>query len=106
MHSWCGVVVAGGVGDGGGDRHFLERTKYLVDARVRTGNESEGAQHQRDAVHRQPPVERAVAVAAVVGTGDGHVAQWREYQRQKRAGHGTHHRYEQAQVWYHVSSDD
>jgi len=107
VHSRRGVVVGGGrIGDGTDDGHFLERAEYLVDARVRSSDESERAQHQRGAVHRHPPVEQAVTVTAVVGTGDGHVAQRREYQRQERAGHGAHHGYEQAQVWYHVSGDD
>lgn len=101
------VVDAGAVGDGGGgDHHFLERANYLVDASVRAGNESERAQHQCNAVHHQSPAEHAVAVAAVVGAGNRHMAQRREYQRQERAGHGTHHRYEQAQVRYQVCRDD
>lgn len=108
MHPQYRVVVTGVNSDrGGGNRQFLKCTKYLVDARVRSGNESESAQHQRDAVHRQPPGEEVVPVAAIVGTaGNGHVAKRWEDQCQERAGHGAQHRYEQAQVWYHVGRDN
>lgn len=85
----------------------LERGAYLVDAGVRAGNEPDRAQRQRDAVHDQTPAERAVAVrGSAPVTGDGHVAQRRKYQRQKRTGHRAHHRYEQVQVWYHVGRYD
>lgn len=89
-------LIASGGGPG------LERKANLVHAGVRTGDESNSAQRHRDAVHQQPPPVPAVPDAFVAGARDGHVTQWWEYQRQERAGHGTHHRYEQAQVRYHV----
>jgi hypothetical protein len=72
----CSIVASGGaVGDrGGDDHHFLERAKYLVDARVRAGNEPERAQHQRGAVHHQFPAEQAVTIVAIISAGDRHMA--------------------------------
>jgi len=95
-------VIAGG--DGGGDAGALERAPQFVKAGVSAGDETDGAQQQRDGVRHQSPPVRAVVGAAV--TGDRHVTQRRKNQRQERAGHGAHHRYEQAQVRYRVGRDD
>lgn len=97
----CGGGGGGGGGRGGGG---VKRAPHLVQAGVRAGDEPDGAQQQRDHVERQPPSVRAVVGAAV--TGDGHVAQRREDERQERAGHGAHHRYEQAQMRYRVGRDN
>lgn len=89
-----------------------ERGGQFAEADVRAGDEADRAHRQRDRVHAQAPRGRAVEVAAVhavqvVTAGDGgQVAQRRENQRQEGAGHGSQHRYEQAQVRYQGGRDD
>lgn len=91
----CHAAAIRGFADLGVRRARMDLVDQFGKAHVRAGNEADCGQHQRDAVNGQP---RPAAPAAVHKVGHRYVAQRREHQRQERAGHGAHQRYENVQV--------